>query len=219
MQPEAVASGPRRKAQLEYAGEIFGADANAIVFDLDPHGVRLVHGANAKAFLAGFAHFGRVLRVLNQVREDLQRLVALDSDGRNVPVFADNLDAVPIERGGGHFQRVFDKFGWGDRFHDALVLGNALLLRDNLLGKKAASERGLLKANERGKKSAPVSPADQGVTNCQTWLLLLLLPHSFMIAPSVVEPAVSRHLRPRLLIRRREDLAFRFPTTFTSSVP
>ena len=77
--------------------------------------------------------FHRILGVANEVDQNLQDLVFVHNDYRDVSVIANNLNPVPIQRRGIYLQRVFGQARDRDRLDHPGNSGVALLHGDDLL--------------------------------------------------------------------------------------
>ena len=86
---------------------ILRGDAYAIVGHRHLDRPVSVGDAQRQAFVGATRLNTGIIGVAHQVHKNLQHLVLLDADGRNVPKFADNLDVLPRQRTGVHAQAIF----------------------------------------------------------------------------------------------------------------
>src|ERR1041385_1317000 len=87
------------------AAEIFRGDAHAVVADLEDDAVVRVRRADHELLLGLRGSFARLPRVIDEIDQNLQRLVLLDLERRVTLALLEDPDVVMKERTGIHAER------------------------------------------------------------------------------------------------------------------
>src|ERR1039458_2183964 len=134
VQPEPMPGFARRKAMPEEAPHVVRMNSDAVVDDADPHRPLMGLHPNGYKFVRAIRLIAGVLRIAYQIDQDLQDLVLVDANQRDIVV---NLsaygDAVAGKRSGVHAQTILDQGGHGHGLGDAAQLRVALLHGHRLL--------------------------------------------------------------------------------------
>src|ERR1039458_4855663 len=134
VQPEPMPGLARRKAMPEEAPHVVRMNSDAVVDDADPHRPLMGLHPNGYKFVRAIRLIAGVLRIAYQIDQDLQDLVLVDANQRDIVV---NLsaygDAVAGKRSGVHAQTILDQGGHGHGLGDAAQLRVALLHGHRLL--------------------------------------------------------------------------------------
>ena len=134
MQAEAVAADARGESVGEDARQVLRGDADAVVLDHELDAARLRRADTQGDDLVGAAAFVRgILRVANEVHENLQDLGLLREDSGDRLEIAHDLHGMAHEGAGVHPQGVLHQFDGVEGFDDAGHHRVGLLHRDDFL--------------------------------------------------------------------------------------
>jgi len=134
VQAESVTGFARGKAVPEQAPHIVRINSYAVVDHADSHRPLETLHPNGQQFVRALGLAAGVLRIAYQIDQNLQYLVLVDTDRRDVVVDLTAYgDTVAGKRGRIHAQTVFDQSGHGHGLGNAAQLGVALLHGHRLL--------------------------------------------------------------------------------------
>src|ERR1041384_1685733 len=102
---------PGGEAMAEYSAQVLRWNADAIVRNRNRDSLFLMPNAKNDSLLFRAAVVAGILRILNQVQQNLDHLMAIDGDSRQrLLIVADKRDMVPFQGRLMHARGVFDQF-------------------------------------------------------------------------------------------------------------
>src|SRR5262245_2442094 len=129
VQAEAVTVAARREAVPEDPAHVLGRDADAVVLHLDTYVAlaRRVDGDPQHTRRVPFALFESVLRVADEIDDDLQELMAIGQHRRERREIAHDLDVRLAQADRADCERSLEQLAEYAALHHAAVLGVGLL--------------------------------------------------------------------------------------------